>query len=199
MPLPSLPRRRRPRRRATATAELVVAPSASRQPKHPKSCHERALGLLAVRARSRRELERRLLQAGFEVEEVDDVLERLEGVGLVDDRAFARQVADHAFGVKRSGVRAVTGTLAEAGVAREIIEETVDPHVGDEEARADALAESRAARMRSLDPQKAFSRLTSLLIRRGFGADVARGAARRALAIDQTDDDPSLASGTKRP
>jgi SOS response regulatory protein OraA/RecX len=37
-----------------------------REPKNPKSCHERALGLLAVRPRSRRELERRLLQARFD-------------------------------------------------------------------------------------------------------------------------------------
>ncbi len=152
-----------------------------------------------MRARSRRELERRLLQAGFELEEVEHVLARLEGVGLVDDRAFARQLADHAFGVKHSGVRAVAGSLAAAGVAREIIAETVDPHVGDEETRAVALAESRAARMRLSDPQKAFSRLTSLLMRRGFGAAVARVAARRALALDLTDDDASLASGTERP
>ena len=62
-----------------------------------------------MRARSRRELERRLLQAGFETEEVTDVLERLERVGLVDDEAFARQVAEHAFGAKRAGRRAVTG------------------------------------------------------------------------------------------
>ena len=65
-------------------------PAIARSPSNPKSCHERALGLLAVRARSRRELERRLLQAGFEAEEVADVLERLERVGLVDDEAFAR-------------------------------------------------------------------------------------------------------------
>jgi regulatory protein len=176
-----------------------MAAPGSRKPKNPKSCHERALGLLAVRARSRRELERRLLQADFEITEVEDVLERLERVGLVDDRAFARQLADHAFGVKHSGVRLVAGSLAAAGVAREIIAETVDPRAGEEEARAIALAESRVARMRSLDPHKAFSRLTSLLMRRGFGPEVARGAARRALALDLAEDDPSLASGTTRP
>ena len=60
---------------------------ARREPKNPKSCHERALGLLAVRPRSRRELERRLLQAGFEPEEVQDTLGRLERVGLIDDAA----------------------------------------------------------------------------------------------------------------
>ena len=95
-----------------------------------------------MRARSRRELERRLLQAGFEAEEVADVLERLERVGLVDDEAFARQVADHALGVKRSGRRAVVSTLMAAGVAPDVIEATL-ADAGDEDERADALARSR--------------------------------------------------------
>ena len=174
---------------------------APRKPKDPKSCHERALGLLSVRARSRRELERRLLQAGFEADEVADVLERLERVGLVDDEAFARQVAEHAFGVKRSGRRAVVGILMAAGVARDIIEATVSD-AGDEDERADALARSRASRLGSIDPAKAFSRLTSLLVRRGYGPEVARQAARRALTLE-TDgaiqDRDDLASGFTRP
>ncbi|MEO8422864.1 MAG: regulatory protein RecX [Actinomycetota bacterium] len=171
------------------------------KPKNPKSCHERALGLLAVRARSRRELERRLLQAGFGTEEVTDVLERLERVGLVDDEAFARQVADHAFGVKRSGRRAVVGTLMAAGVSPDVIEATLEG-AGDEEERAHALARSRASRLGSVEPAKAFSRLTSLLVRRGYSPEMARQAARRALAIDAdgaADDHGNLASGFTRP
>ena len=39
-----------------------------------KDVHERALGLLAVRQRSRRELERRLEGAGFDPEEIADPL-----------------------------------------------------------------------------------------------------------------------------
>jgi regulatory protein len=169
--------------------------------KNPKSCHERALGLLAVRARSRRELERRLLGAGFEPEEVTDSLDRLERVGLVDDQAFARQVAEHAFGVKRSGRRAVVSTLMGAGVAPDIIEATL-ADLGDEDERADALARSRVSRLGSLDPVKAFSRLTSLLVRRGYSPEIAREAARRALASDtdgEMDDDANLASGFRRP
>jgi regulatory protein len=172
-----------------------------RKPANPKSCHERALGLLSVRARSRRELERRLLQAGFEADEVADVLERLQRVGLVDDEAFARQVAEHAFEVKRSGTRAVMGSLMAAGVARDIIEATV-ADAGDEEARADALARSRASRLGSIEPAKAFSRLTSLLVRRGYSPEVARQAARRALTLDPdgaTQDQVDLASGFTRP
>ena len=174
---------------------------ASRKTKAPKSCHERALGLLAVRARSRRELERRLLQAGFEPDEVADVLERLGRVGLIDDEAFARQVAEHALGVKRSGRRAVVSSLMAAGVAPDLIEATL-ADAGDEEDRAEALARSRASRLGSLDPVKAFSRLTSLLVRRGYSPEVARQAARRALALDAseaTEDGGNLASGFTRP
>jgi regulatory protein len=176
-----------------------MAGSGSRKPKNPKSCHERALGLLAVRARSRRELERRLLQAGFEPTEVADVLERLERVGLIDDDAFAAQVVEHAFGVKRSGRRAVASTLAAAGVPRNIIENALSQGGEGESERADALAASRAARLRSVEPAKAFSRLTSLLVRRGYSPEMAREAARKALAIDGSEDDPNLASGFTRP
>ena len=178
---------------------MAVAGPDSRKPKNPKSCHERALGLLAVRARSRRELERRLLQAGFEGPEVADVLERLERVGLIDDDAFAAQVVEHAFAVKRSGRRAVASTLAAAGVPRDVIENALSQGGEDESERADALAASRAARLGSLEPAKAFSRLTSLLVRRGYSPEMARGAARKALEIRGSEDDPNLASGFTRP
>lgn len=161
----------------------MPAPPRSRSPKHPKSCHERALGLLAVRARSRRELERRLLKAGFDAEEVGDVLLRLERVGLVDDEAFARQVVEHGFTNKKSGRRAVASTLAAAGVSAEVISATIDADGTDEEARAQELADARAVRMSSLEPAKAFQRLTSLLVRRGYAPELARRVARKALSV----------------
>jgi SOS response regulatory protein OraA/RecX len=81
--------------------------------------------------------------------------------------------------------------------------EAVLADAGDEDERADALARSRVSRLGSLDPVKAFSRLTSLLVRRGYNPEVARQAARRALAVDPeggvSEDDPHLASGFTRP
>ncbi len=159
----------------------------NRTARNPKTCHERALGLLTVRARSRRELETRLRQAGFQSDEIDDVLERLERVGLIDDAAFARQLAEHRFGVKRSGSRAVTSELLAKGVApaivAEVVAEVVEGGALGEEERAEALARSRASRLGALEPAKAFQRLSSLLMRRGFGPEVARRAARRALEL----------------
>ena len=159
-----------------------------RAPKQPKSCHERALGLLAVRPRSRRELQRRLLGAGFEAPEVDDVVERLQRVGLIDDEAFARQVAEHQFDVRRAGLRSVERSLAEKGVAPETVRAVLAGASQDEEERAITLARSRAGRLGALEPAKAFSRLASLLMRRGYAPDLARRAAREALSIDATTD-----------
>ena len=160
----------------------------NRATKNPKSCHERALGLLAVRPRSRRELERRLLQAGFEPDEVADVLDRLERVGLIDDEAFARQVAEHAFGVRRAGARAVADALAAKGVARSTVEAVLAEAPNDEESRAVELGTSRAQRMKGVETARAFGRLSSFLMRRGYGPEVARRAARRALDLPGSED-----------
>ncbi|HEY7401836.1 MAG TPA: regulatory protein RecX [Actinomycetota bacterium] len=157
-------------------------------PASPKSCHERALGLLAVRPRSRRELETRLLRAGFEAEEVSVVVERLERVGLIDDEAFARQVAEHEFGRRRSGARRVSRALAAKGVARPTIEAVLAEAPDDEAARAHELAAARATRLRGVDPAKAFARLSGLLMRRGYAPEVARDAARTALSLQDAEE-----------
>jgi regulatory protein len=148
-------------------------------------CHERALRLLAVRHRSRRELEIRLLRAGFERDEVGEELARLEAVGLVDDEEFARQVVEHELSVRRSGRRAVASRLAAKGVARDTIERTIEDAAagGSDEDRAVALAADRAGRLADLPPERAFSRLTGFLARRGYDPQTARRAARKALDV----------------
>lgn len=159
-----------------------------REPKNPKSCHERALGLLAVRPRSRRELERRLLAARFEPNEVKDVLTRLERVGLVDDEAFARQYAEQRFGARKEGSRGVEQGLRAAGIAPALAAIAAEGASDDDEDRAAELARSRASRLRGVAPQKAFARLSSLLMRRGYSPEIARSAARKALEIAFQDD-----------
>ena len=144
------------------------------------SAKDRALGLLAVRWRSRRELELRLRAAGFEEEQVSTALADLERAGLIDDGRFARELARAKSG-RLDGNRTVRSALAKAGVAPGVADEVVSELDGDQE-RALALAERRAPRLAGLDPQAAFRRLYGLLLRRGYGPDVARDACRRALA-----------------
>ncbi|HEX9123441.1 MAG TPA: regulatory protein RecX [Actinomycetota bacterium] len=162
----------------------MTGPRRSRVPKQPLSCHERALGLLAVRPRSRRELQTRLLRAGFDAAEVEDELERLSAVGLLDDQRFAQELAGHAVGVKLAGRRAVASALAAKGVDRSTIEATLAGIEGDERDRALELARIRARRSAGLPPETAYRRLVSLLGRRGYDGRTARWAAATALRVD---------------
>lgn len=152
--------------------------------KQPLDCHERALRLLAGRPRSRRELGSRLRLAGFESAEVEDELARLEEVGLLDDRAFARELAEHHLTVRGSGRRAVAGALAAKGVSRETIEDTLAGLQEDETERAVVVARDRARRLATLRPEAAYGRLVSYLVRRGYDGSTSRRAARAALGFD---------------
>jgi regulatory protein len=154
------------------------------RPAKRKDVHERALGLLAVRQRSRRELERRLVQAGFHRDEVDAELGRLELVGLIDDEAFARAVVESRMGSRGESRRAVAVKLSQAGVDREVAGAALDEAPEDEQVRADRLAETRAGRVAGLDPATGFARVSGFLMRRGYPPGVARLAARRALGLE---------------
>jgi regulatory protein len=151
--------------------------------KQPLDCHERALRLLAVRPRARRELESRLRRAGFDTADVSSELDRLEDAGLLDDGAFARELADHLTG-RGSARRAVGGALASKGVSRQTIEQTLAGLEGDESLRALEVATERARRLTSLRPEVAYGRLVSFLARRGYDGGVSREAAKAALGID---------------
>jgi regulatory protein len=157
--------------------------------KKPLDCHERALRLLSVRPRSERELRTRLLRAGFSSEEVEAELVRLEAVGLIDDEAFARQAVEHEVLVRRSGRRAIASRLGSRGLDRDTVDRALAEFgTDDEETRVVELARSRTSRLAGLPAEKAFARLVSFLARRGYAPDLARRAARTALAV--ADEDP---------
>lgn len=155
----------------------------------PRSLHERALGLLSVRARSRAELRRRLLAAGFSSVEIDEELDNLARVGLVDDEAFARAAVEEGTGRRLRGSRAIQASLAARGVDRSTIERVMAESGGDEEARAVALARSRVSRLADLPREVAARRLAEHLARRGYAPGLARRAAAEALALDPAAED----------
>jgi regulatory protein len=154
------------------------------RPSKRKDIHERALGLLAVRQRSRRELERRLVQAGFEPDAVETELVRLEGAGLIDDAAFAAAVVESRMGSRGESRRAVGVKLQQAGVDREVALAALDDAPESEQDRADRLADTRAGKVAGLDPATGFARVSGFLMRRGYPPGVARQAARRALGLE---------------
>jgi len=144
---------------------------------------DRALRLLSVRDRSRREIERRLLMDRFEPAAVQETLERLESAGLIDDERFAVAVVEHQTKNRLAGRRAVMSALMAKGVDRQTAEDALGA-AGDEDDRARELAERRAGRLKGLPSEVAIRRLTDFLIRRGHAPGAARDAAGKALGFD---------------
>jgi regulatory protein len=142
---------------------------------------DRALGLLAVRWRSREELRRRLARAGFDPGEIEEALGDLDRAGLIEDARFARELVRDQAGRRLSGDRAILAALRQRGVSPEVAEAALGD-AGDEAARALSLAERRVTRLSGLTPEAAYRRLYGTLVRRGYPPGVAREACRAALS-----------------
>jgi regulatory protein len=138
------------------------------------AAYDRALNLLTFRARSTRELQRRLVQKGVTAERADRVITKLREVGLIDDADFARQLTRSKMSAGASQ-RRVHQELFKRGVPREVADEAVE-QVVEEEGLSDAESIERIARKKwrtldRLDEPTRRRRLFAFLARRGFDSD----------------------------
>ena len=154
-----------------------------------------------MRSRSRAELRRRLVQAGFELSEVESVLDDLERVGLVDGGRFARQLVRDRVVTRLAGRRAIRADLQRSGVRPDLADAALDEIDEDEAGRARALAVKRASRLKDLPPETAYRRLYSLLLRRGYSHNTAAAACADALGELSSADQhlAPVATGPERP
>ncbi len=139
-----------------------------------RSVRSTALRLLAIRPRTRRELASRLGRRGFEAPAIEQVLNDLEGSGLLDDRSAALTWANAR--ARRFGPAAVTAFLRQRGVERQLAEEVVRGVFRDldEERLARAALERGLGRRGSADPTRARQRVWAALRRRGYSSEVIR-------------------------
>jgi regulatory protein len=136
-----------------------------------------ALRFLAHRPRSRVEVRRRLLQRRpnrpeRSAEVVDRVLDRLERMNLLDDRAFAEFWAEQRERFSPRAAYAVTQELRQRGVDRDTADAAVDPE-RDAELALEA-GRTRARTMTALDYPTFRQRLGAFLLRRGFSYGIVR-------------------------
>lgn len=139
---------------------------------------DKALDLLAVRARSSRDLGVRLRRAGARDPDISWAVARLQSQGFVDDAAYARGVARARTlggGISR---RKVITVLRQKGIAADVAAEAMDATLADvsldEYGAALAAAQKRARALSSIEPAKRRQRLYAFLARRGYDTDVVR-------------------------
>jgi regulatory protein len=116
--------------------------------------YDRALTMLAARARSSAELARLLVRKGEAKADVDLAITRLEEQGLLNDTAFAESFT--------VGEAAIETVFAQEGVdQREVVE---------------AAARKKLRSLRGVEPMVRRRRLYAFLARRGYDADDVRSA-----------------------
>lgn len=134
-----------------------------------EAVYNRALKLLAYRPRSERELRQRLARAGCAAPHIDAALEKLRGLKLIDDEAFARSFARDRIENRGFGPLRVERELRLKGVARPLVgtvlEEAFDREQG--QTRAKALL-ARRFRGQDLNDLKTARRAVAYLRRRGY-------------------------------
>jgi regulatory protein len=136
---------------------------------------EAALSLLAVRARSVKELLTRLRMKGVERNLAENVVGELRDSGLVDDREFGRLWAAERARFRPVGKRRLIQELLEKGVALPVAEEIAAESFANtpELELARKAIKRRAGRVRGGEWAKERARLYSFLLRRGFSYEVA--------------------------
>ena len=155
--------------------------------------YDRALNMLALRARSSSELARSLVRKGEEKPYVDWAIARLLEQGLLDDAAFARALTrSRVVGGKRSR-RRVEQELARKGVSRTVAGEAIDDVFEDEAVDQRAIVEEAARKklrsLAGLEPAVQRRRLYAFLARRGYDLDVIRAAIAAAGSTESAEDD----------
>lgn len=157
------------------------------------AAYDKGIALLAVRARATRELELRLLRAGFEKPSVEVAVARLVADGFLDDERFSLLVSRTRLGGGRVARRRVEQELARLGVdratAREAVERVAEEESIDEGQAALALARRRSPSLRGVPVDAARRRLFGYLVRRGFESAVASAAV--AVALRELGDEHS--------
>jgi regulatory protein len=116
----------------------------------------------------------------MEEKQIDAIVERLEGVGLLDEMAFAEFWVENREKFRPRGPMGLRYELRSKGVSEAIIERvlaTVD--VSDSAYRA---ASKKARQLRHLDRATFSRKLVDYLARRGFEYEVARETAHRYWA-----------------
>jgi SOS response regulatory protein OraA/RecX len=167
------------RREAEAKEERAAERTPERQ-------RRRADNVLANRLRGRglslAEAREVLEGADIDPDIAEETLARYVSLQYIDESALAEQILHTHLDRKGLGRRSVEMEMRRRKLDPLVIEEAMAEQPDDELARATEVAMKRVGQLSSYDDETAERRLTSFLMRRGYGGGVVRDAAKAALA-----------------
>lgn len=154
------------------------------RPRRETTCLDRAYRLLARRQHSVFELREKLRAKGHDEGEVEDVVEKLSGLGYLDDESYCRRWAAARVEKARLGPMRLRMDLVRKGFEEDLIDDTVEGIFSADEKELEVAFEAAVKKARSFKPGTDIGemrrRLFEALARRGFSADIAR-----RMALDE--------------
>lgn len=127
---------------------------------------QRALNFLSYRARSEQEVRQNLTKHGHDDHVIDEIIERLNRGGLLNDQDFAELWVENRSEFRPRGRQMLRMELRKKGIQDEIISDVLDPL--DEDKLAFKAARKKARRYKHLEYQDFRKKLSGFLARRGF-------------------------------
>jgi regulatory protein len=143
-----------------------------------------SLHALTRRGMSRAEVTELLRRRQIDPVIIQSEIERLEGVGLIDDEALAVRLVETLVSRKKLGPSALRSELFRRKVDSRAIEAALAHAASgddDDVSLVASLVEERVRRIGSVDRATAERRLLAYLARKGHGGSTARDAVRAAL------------------
>ncbi|MCL3776727.1 MULTISPECIES: regulatory protein RecX [unclassified Actinomyces] len=129
-----------------------------------------------------------LERKGTDLRVAEEVLDRLEAAGVVDDAAYAATLVRTRFAEKGAARRAIAQELRRKGVGEQDLAAALEQiDADDERSAALSLAARRLALTRSLAPEVRRRRVLAHLARKGYSMEVCAHALERALAQEAAD------------
>jgi regulatory protein len=150
-----------------------------------ETSYNRTLNYLSYRPRSRMEVVAYLEKRGDSEDQIEAIVDRLEGAGFLDDEAFAQYWVENRERFRPRGARALHYELRAKGIADSLIDRALASI--DASASAHRAASRKAQHLSHLDQPTFMRKLVEYLARRGFDYSVAQEVAERhwdALATD---------------
>jgi regulatory protein len=163
---------------ANEPQEALVDETASLDPQQQlRAALAKAYRLLAVRARSEKELRDALARAKFDTAIIAAAVADCKQQRFIDDANFARQFIQSRLRNRPMGRQRLAIELRQKGVDAEIINTALDEFFSEQTqiTLADQLAEKQRKRLANLPPPKARQRLADFLRRRGFDWETIQG------------------------
>lgn len=159
-------------------------------------CYNSALRFLSPRPRSEAEIKARLRRHGYEINVIQQAIDKLKEQKLVDDNAFAQFWRENRENFKPRSRRLIEVELKQKGVGAETIARATE--VVDDDVAAHKAAQRKAISLAGLDYPSFRKRLGTFLRQRGFSYEVINTTIERVWQ-EQGNIQPDLQScGTER-